>query len=168
MRRSYAFFRQTHAQCCKKAVGTHKGNEPSACRPPSCFGWVYENGFGVQYEIAGGSSFACAIIFSTSLREGTRLHRPCSSLTATSLGWRLAGTRWANSFTVYTGGFQQFGELPCHTFDAEQVGMVCPFQDEFGTDSRFVGKLGASARCGAHGEQVVGGFYSGLFEFPCI
>ncbi len=34
-------------------------------------------------------------------------------------------------YGVYTGGFQQFGELPCHTFDAEQVGMVCPFQDEF-------------------------------------
>lgn len=58
----------------------------NVCRPFFCFICGYETLSGSQYVITGGSSFACAIIFSTSLNEGTRLQRFFSSFTAASFG----------------------------------------------------------------------------------
>lgn len=67
--------------------------------------------------------------------------------------------------SVYPGGLEQLGELPCHTPYAEKVGVVGPFENQGGRDARGLGECLAppGGRCGF--QQVVSGGDSGRFEF---
>lgn len=42
--------------------------------------------------------------------------------------------------SVYPGGLEQLGELPCHTPYAEKVGVVGPFENQGGRDARGLGE----------------------------
>lgn len=69
-------------------------------------------------------------------------------------------------YGVYTGGFQQFGELPCHTFDAEQVGMVGPLKNKFDCDTAFPSKSLAAFGSSRTLKQLFGSYDAKLFKLP--
>ena len=67
---------------------------------------------------------------------------------------------------VNTGGLEQFGELACYAFDAEQVGMVRPLKNKFDCDTAFPSKSLAAFGSSRTLKQLFGSYDARLFKLP--
>ena len=71
-------------------------------------------------------------------------------------------------YGVDTGCLKKFGKLRTDAVDAEQVGVVGPFQDKFGRDACGFGKFLAAFGCNATFEKLVDGVNAGFGKLLCV
>lgn len=68
-------------------------------------------------------------------------------------------------YGVNAGSFEEFGKLTCHAFDAEEVGVVDPFEDEFAGNAGSFGYFFAAFAGSAFFKKLLSGFDAGSLEF---
>ena len=69
---------------------------------------------------------------------------------------------------IDAGGFEQLGELRAYAFDAEEVGVVGPLEDEFLADTSLGCQCGTAFGCGAFLQEVFYLYDACLDEFGSI
>ena len=100
---------------------------------------------GGQFFLGGDAAAEVAL--------GVDFHQTCVEIVGTAV------TEFLNG--IHAGSLEKFGELRTYAFDAEEIGVVGPTQDEFGRDSRFEGQSLAALWSLAALEELFNGVYSG-------
>ena len=100
---------------------------------------------GGQFFLGGDAAAEVAL--------GVDFHQTCVEIVGTAV------TEFLNG--IHAGSLEKFGELRTYAFDAEEIGVVGPTENEFGRDSRFESQCLAALGCLAALEELFNGVYSG-------